>query len=163
MPVDATSGPAPATGGRSDARPRVSSCRGGPRRGGAGVSWCRGELELAAGRFADAIGHLRQALDWWESLNLTLWRARTLRDLATALAAQGATAQAETTYQEAHRLFVHHGSREAGEPRRFPCRRDPRQPQCEGPEYQTVHTPLTVAPPPQSMHLPAADTLTGPA
>jgi hypothetical protein len=36
-------------------------------------------------------------------------------------------------------------------------------PQCEGPEYQTVHTPLIVTPPPQSMHLPAADTFTGPA
>ncbi|TWP50561.1 tetratricopeptide repeat protein [Lentzea tibetensis] len=62
-----------------------------------------GELELASGRFTEAIGHLRQALDWWESLNLTLWRARTLRDLAVALAAQGASAEAEATHQEAHR------------------------------------------------------------
>lgn len=78
-----------------------------------------GELELAAGRVDEAIGHLRQALDWWESLNLTLWRARTLRDLATALAAGGAAAEAEATHQEAQRLFVHHCSREAGEPRGF--------------------------------------------
>ncbi len=76
-----------------------------------------GELELASGRFDDATSHLRQALDWWESLNLTLWRARTLRDLAVALAAQGATAEAEAAHQEAHRLFVRHGSREAREPR----------------------------------------------
>ncbi|MEU0878310.1 BTAD domain-containing putative transcriptional regulator [Lentzea sp. NPDC005914] len=77
-----------------------------------------GELELAAGRFTEAIGHLRQALDWWESLNLTLWRARTLRDLATALAGRGAAAEADATHLEAQRLFMHHGSREAGEPRR---------------------------------------------
>lgn len=76
-----------------------------------------GELELASGRFGEATGHLREALDWWESLNLTLWRARTLRDLAVALAAQGATPQAEAAHQEARRLFLHHGSREADEPR----------------------------------------------
>ncbi|KJK41908.1 hypothetical protein UK23_39765 [Lentzea aerocolonigenes] len=76
-----------------------------------------GELELAAGRCTEAIGHLRQALDWWESLNLTLWRARTLRDLAAALAALGETGEAEAAHQEAHRLFVLHDSREAREPR----------------------------------------------
>ncbi|MET8765180.1 BTAD domain-containing putative transcriptional regulator [Lentzea sp. NPDC004782] len=78
-----------------------------------------GELELASGRFVEAVSHLRQALDWWESLNLTLWRARTLRDLAVALAAQGATTEAEAAHEEAHRLFLRHGSREAGEPRRL--------------------------------------------
>ncbi|PRY35813.1 DNA-binding SARP family transcriptional activator [Umezawaea tangerina] len=82
-----------------------------------------GELELAVGAPAEAVVLLGQAIDWWESLSLPLWRARTQRDLAAALAEVGATAKADATYDEALRVFTRHRSREAREPRHVPARR----------------------------------------
>ncbi|WNV86473.1 BTAD domain-containing putative transcriptional regulator [Umezawaea sp. Da 62-37] len=76
-----------------------------------------GELELAVGAPAEAVVLLGRAIDWWESLSLPLWRARTQRDLATALAAVGATAESDAAYEQAHRAFTRHRSREAREPR----------------------------------------------
>ena len=76
-----------------------------------------GELELAAGRFVDARAHLERSVQWWDALMLPVWRARTLRDLATTLDALGETAGAEAAWTEAVGIFRLHGSREAREPR----------------------------------------------
>ncbi|MEU0797300.1 BTAD domain-containing putative transcriptional regulator [Amycolatopsis sp. NPDC005961] len=78
-----------------------------------------GELELAAGRFPEARAHLERSVQWWDALVLPVWRARTLRDLATTLDALGETAGAEAAWVEAEGLFRLHGSREAREPRRL--------------------------------------------
>lgn len=76
-----------------------------------------GELELAAGRLLDARAHLERSVQWWDALMLPVWRARTLRDLATTLDALGETAAAEAAWTEAVGIFRLHGSREAREPR----------------------------------------------
>ncbi len=78
-----------------------------------------GELELAAGRFAEARAHLERSVQWWDALVLPVWRARALRDLATTLDALGETVAAEAAWTEAEGLFRLHGSREAREPRRL--------------------------------------------
>ncbi|MET1075684.1 MAG: BTAD domain-containing putative transcriptional regulator [Umezawaea sp.] len=84
-----------------------------------------GELELAVGAPAEAVVLLGQAIDWWESLGLPLWRARTQRDLAVALAETGAAAESDAVHEQAHRAFTRHRSREAREPRPVAVRRDP--------------------------------------
>ncbi|WP_439663449.1 AfsR/SARP family transcriptional regulator [Lentzea sp. HUAS TT2] len=80
-----------------------------------------GELDLAAGRFADARRHLDRALQWWDALGLPVWRARTLRDLAAALDGLGETVAADRAWAEALGVFQLHGCREAQEPRRVPA------------------------------------------
>ncbi|MFF8828483.1 BTAD domain-containing putative transcriptional regulator [Streptomyces sp. NPDC015131] len=76
-----------------------------------------GEWYLAAGDRERAARELRRALDLWDVLRLPLWRARTLRDLATALAGGGGPerAEARAAWEEALRVFDEYGSREAGE------------------------------------------------
>ncbi|WP_235039330.1 AfsR/SARP family transcriptional regulator [Kibdelosporangium aridum] len=81
-----------------------------------------GELDLAVGRHADARHHLERAIQWWDVLGLPVWRARTLRDLATTLDGLGETAAADTAWAEASSVFQLHGCREAHEPRRSPLR-----------------------------------------
>ncbi|MEU4739766.1 BTAD domain-containing putative transcriptional regulator [Actinosynnema sp. NPDC023658] len=76
-----------------------------------------GELELAAGRPDMARRYLDQALHRWEALALPVWRARTLRDLSTALTALDEPAAADEAWAEALEIFTSHGSREAREPR----------------------------------------------
>ncbi|WP_329056902.1 NB-ARC domain-containing protein [Amycolatopsis sp. NBC_01488] len=75
-----------------------------------------GELALAEGRLTDAEDYLRLSVRWWDALGLPLWRARSLRDLVTTLAARGDTADASATWSEALAIFRRHGSREATEP-----------------------------------------------
>ncbi|GAA0625320.1 BTAD domain-containing putative transcriptional regulator [Kutzneria viridogrisea] len=75
-----------------------------------------GERELADGRAEAALDYLDRAVQWWSGLDLPLWRARTLRDVASAQALAGDSAAAETTWQEALATFRQYGSREAGEP-----------------------------------------------
>ncbi|UVS82274.1 Regulatory protein AfsR [Actinokineospora sp. UTMC 2448] len=80
-----------------------------------------GELELAAGRLAEAHHFLNHALQWWEALSLPVWRARTLRDLAQVLAGMGQAAEADAAWAEASAAFAGHGTREAVEPRSRPA------------------------------------------
>lgn len=80
-----------------------------------------GELDLAVGRYAQARQHLDRALQWWDALGLPVWRARTLRDLATTLDGLGERAAADTAWAEALGVFRLHGCREAREPRRVPA------------------------------------------
>ncbi|MGW4524068.1 BTAD domain-containing putative transcriptional regulator [Amycolatopsis sp. NPDC004378] len=75
-----------------------------------------GELALAEGQLADAEEFLRLSVRWWEALALPLWRARSLRDLASTLAEQGNTAEATIAWSEALAVFRRLGSREATEP-----------------------------------------------
>ncbi|WP_199441998.1 AfsR/SARP family transcriptional regulator [Umezawaea beigongshangensis] len=77
-----------------------------------------GELELAAGNPGEASRHLEHAVQWWNALSLPVWRARTLRDLASAHDALGDAASARATWDEALAIFHLHGSREATEPGR---------------------------------------------
>lgn len=76
-----------------------------------------GELELAVGRVEVAQRYLERSLEWWDALRLPVWRARTLRDLATAHEALGDPARADRVWAEAVAVFTRHGCREAGEPR----------------------------------------------
>ncbi|MDN3027033.1 BTAD domain-containing putative transcriptional regulator [Streptomyces sp. S.PB5] len=75
-----------------------------------------GEMELAADRPEDACGFLSRALEWWDSLGLPLWRARTLRDLAEAQWRLERWSEAAAAQDEARATFRRFGSREAGEP-----------------------------------------------
>ncbi|MFE7095168.1 AfsR/SARP family transcriptional regulator [Streptomyces erythrochromogenes] len=72
-----------------------------------------GEWHLAAYDWETATETLRQALGLWDGLQLPLWRARTLRDLAHAATAQGRTAAARQFEQEAYEVFRRLGAREA--------------------------------------------------
>ncbi|THA76810.1 BTAD domain-containing putative transcriptional regulator [Streptomyces sp. A0592] len=74
-----------------------------------------GEWHLAASDGETATEILRQALGLWDKLQLPLWRARTLRDLARAALAQGRTATARECEQEAYEVFRRLGTREARE------------------------------------------------
>ncbi|UUY52196.1 tetratricopeptide repeat protein [Streptomyces yangpuensis] len=82
-----------------------------------------GEWHLAASDWETATETLRQSLGLWDKLQLPLWRARTLRDLARAARAQGGTGTARECEQEAYEVFRRLGTREALEP---PEPRDPR-------------------------------------
>lgn len=75
-----------------------------------------GELELAEGRFAEAQPRFERALQWWEALDLPLWRARTLRDVAMFYRARQRDRQADAAWNEALAIFRRHGSREEREP-----------------------------------------------
>jgi DNA-binding SARP family transcriptional activator/tetratricopeptide (TPR) repeat protein len=78
------------------------------RFGAALITRTLGELALATGDHAAAVEHLTAALARWRELDLTLWQARTLRDLAAA------TGSAEH-WAEALRLFAAAEAREAAE------------------------------------------------
>ena len=82
-----------------------------------------GELELAVGRPETAMRYLERSLKWWDALALPVWRARTLRDLATSAESLGDDVAAEIAWSEAFTIFERHGSREAREPRRRAVRR----------------------------------------
>ncbi|MFJ1563590.1 AfsR/SARP family transcriptional regulator [Streptomyces erythrochromogenes] len=72
-----------------------------------------GEWHLAASDWDTATEILRQALGLWDKLQLPLWRARTLRDLARAALARGRTGTAREFEQEAYEVFRRLGAREA--------------------------------------------------
>lgn len=76
-----------------------------------------GELEQAVGRPEVAHRYLERSLQWWDALSLPVWRARTLRDLASVLVALGDRPEADRVWAEALAIFERHGSREAREPR----------------------------------------------
>ncbi|MFJ6087938.1 AfsR/SARP family transcriptional regulator [Streptomyces sp. NPDC092369] len=104
-----------------------------------------GESELAAGRPEDACRSLSRALEWWDSLGLPLWRARTLRDLAQALWLLKRRSEAAEARDEARATFRRFGSREADEP--FPVPDVTASPAAEVPGTSTpVPTPLAAEP-----------------
>ncbi|MFF3381135.1 BTAD domain-containing putative transcriptional regulator [Streptomyces sp. NPDC002680] len=72
-----------------------------------------GEWYLAGSDWETATETLRQALALWDKLQLPLWRARTLRDLAHAALARGETAAGRELEEEAFDGFRRLGSREA--------------------------------------------------
>ncbi|MFE7186368.1 AfsR/SARP family transcriptional regulator [Streptomyces erythrochromogenes] len=72
-----------------------------------------GEWHLAASDGETATEILLQALGLWDKLQLPLWRARTLRDLARAALARGRTGAAREFEQEAYEVFRRLGVREA--------------------------------------------------
>jgi DNA-binding SARP family transcriptional activator/predicted negative regulator of RcsB-dependent stress response len=76
-----------------------------------------GELEQAVGRPEVAHRYLERSLQWWDALGLPVWRARTLRDLASVLVALGDQHEADRVWAEALAIFERHDSREAREPR----------------------------------------------
>ncbi|GAA3862395.1 BTAD domain-containing putative transcriptional regulator [Saccharothrix violaceirubra] len=75
-----------------------------------------GELDLVRSCPTDARAHLTRSVRWWDALGLPLWRARCLRDLATAADQLHLSEQADAERAEALALFTRHGSREAREP-----------------------------------------------
>ncbi|MER5216673.1 BTAD domain-containing putative transcriptional regulator [Streptomyces sp. NPDC002838] len=108
-------------GRMTDARQRLDRCLEITREredmfGEALVLRTIGEWYLAASDWKTATETLRQALGLWDKLELPLWRARTLRDLARAELAKGAAGTGRELEEEAHRVFRRLGSREALEP-----------------------------------------------
>ncbi len=79
-----------------------------------------GELELSSARPERAYSYLERSLRWWGALALPLWRARSQRDLATALSMLGKDREALRVYEEAHNVFTECDSREAREQRPAP-------------------------------------------
>src|SRR6266487_1554529 len=63
-----------------------------------------GELDLADGDLATAIGRLTQAVELWRKLDMPVWEARTLLGLGDAQAAHGQAKAAEETWRSALRL-----------------------------------------------------------
>jgi DNA-binding SARP family transcriptional activator len=74
----------------------------------------RGELALVEGELARADELLTDALRQWRELDLSLWEARTLRDLAAATALHDSSV-AEAHWTRAMDLFAAVGSREMAE------------------------------------------------
>ncbi|MEU2118117.1 BTAD domain-containing putative transcriptional regulator [Streptomyces sp. NPDC016459] len=72
-----------------------------------------GEWHLVASDWETATETLRRALGLWDELQLPLWRARTLRDLARAALAQGETGTGREFEHEAYEIFHRLGTREA--------------------------------------------------
>ncbi|MEU4224852.1 BTAD domain-containing putative transcriptional regulator [Nonomuraea sp. NPDC026600] len=89
--------------------------RHGDRFGVALVERTVGELHLARGRYALAEEHLCRAAEAWDRLDLPLFRARTLRDLAAVRAATGDGPSAASLRAEAAAVFAKFGTREYGE------------------------------------------------
>ncbi|MER7731818.1 BTAD domain-containing putative transcriptional regulator [Streptomyces erythrochromogenes] len=93
-----------------------------------------GEWHLAASDGETATEILGQSLGLWDKLQLPLWRARTLRDLARAARAEGRTATARACEQEAYEVFRRLGAREALEvPQPGDAPGAPGQPPRDGP------------------------------
>ncbi|MEV7968600.1 tetratricopeptide repeat protein [Sphaerisporangium sp. NPDC088356] len=71
-----------------------------------------GELHLARGDFAEAEERLTRSIAVWDDLGLPLFRARSLRDLASVRAARGDAAGARALREEALGVFAAFGTRE---------------------------------------------------
>ncbi|HVK26676.1 MAG TPA: BTAD domain-containing putative transcriptional regulator [Actinokineospora sp.] len=94
----------------------LATCRSHHDRLGEGlVLRTMGELELAAGRPAEAETLLWEAIAVWDSVDLPVFRARAMRDLAAAHAATARPESAIGLRQEALRIFAEHGTREWAE------------------------------------------------
>lgn len=108
--------------GRSaEARQRLDRCLETTRErqdmfGEALVLRTLGEWYLVGSDWENATETLRQSLALWDRLQLPLWRARTLRDLARAALARGEARTGRELEEEAYEAFHRLGSREALEP-----------------------------------------------
>ena len=71
-----------------------------------------GELHAALGRLQHARSCLEESLRQWEALDVNLFRARTLRDLAAVHEKLGDGTAAEVTRAEALEIFRTYGARE---------------------------------------------------
>jgi DNA-binding SARP family transcriptional activator len=103
----------------ADARAMLTSCletcvRHRDRFGEALMTRTLGELALAEGHLEQAGRLLMNSLSHWRELDLTLWQARTLRDLAAVAAASDPDAAAHH-WTAALDLFSAAGAREHGE------------------------------------------------
>ncbi|MEU9887165.1 BTAD domain-containing putative transcriptional regulator [Sphaerisporangium sp. NPDC051011] len=74
-----------------------------------------GELHLARGRHDLAEAHLNRSIVMWDGLELPLFRARTMRDLASVREAVGDEKTAESLRVTALGIFAEFGTREYGE------------------------------------------------
>ncbi|GIH96701.1 BTAD domain-containing putative transcriptional regulator [Planobispora siamensis] len=100
----------------SDLVEALGVCEQHDDRFGAGlVQRTIGELHLAHGRYDLARDHLGRSLAVWDGLDLPLFRARTMRDLAAVHEATGDGAGAASLRAEAVGVFSAFGTREYGE------------------------------------------------
>jgi DNA-binding SARP family transcriptional activator/tetratricopeptide (TPR) repeat protein len=74
-----------------------------------------GELRLSEGKLDEADRCLTESVALWNDLGLPLFRARTLREVATWHDARGAPTAAAAVRAEALEIFRRYGAREAGE------------------------------------------------
>jgi DNA-binding SARP family transcriptional activator len=89
--------------------------RHGDRFGEGLVERTIGELHLARGRYDEAGAHLDRSIAVWDELDMPLFRARTMRDLASLRAANGDAAAAEALLTQAMEIFARYGTREYDE------------------------------------------------
>jgi DNA-binding SARP family transcriptional activator/tetratricopeptide (TPR) repeat protein len=94
----------------------LDTCRKAGDRWGEGLTLrTLGELYLTAGRLDEAGHHLDAALRIWDALDIPLFRARTLSDIALMCEARGAAAAAALARAEAVEIFKVYGAREYAE------------------------------------------------
>jgi DNA-binding SARP family transcriptional activator/tetratricopeptide (TPR) repeat protein len=94
----------------------LDTCRKAGDRWGEGLTLrTLGELHLTAGRLDEAEQHFDAAMRIWDALDVPLFRARTLRDIALMCEARGAAAAATLARAEAVEIFRVHGAREFAE------------------------------------------------
>jgi DNA-binding SARP family transcriptional activator/tetratricopeptide (TPR) repeat protein len=91
------------------------SRRHGDRFGAALSLRTLGELYLSVGRTAQARGCFAESVAIWDELQLPLFRARTLRDIARLLDVSGDPSAAAGVRSEALEIFRRYGAREAEE------------------------------------------------
>jgi tetratricopeptide (TPR) repeat protein len=97
-------------------REALDTCRTAGDRWGEGLTLrTLGELHLAAGRLDEAGQHFDAAMRIWDALDVPLFRARTLRDIALMCEARGATAAAALARAHAIEIFKNYGAREYAE------------------------------------------------
>jgi DNA-binding SARP family transcriptional activator/tetratricopeptide (TPR) repeat protein len=94
----------------------LDTCRTVGDRWGEGLTLrTLGELHLSAGRLDAAERHFDAAMRIWDALDIPLFRARTLRDIALMCEARGAMAAAALARAEAVETFRVYGAREYAE------------------------------------------------